>query len=89
MGWTFSPYSAVKYYYLAEEFIRGNPHDESRPMGWSEVKLNLPGDETYDPTLPLVMKWNTLFNNIAGDIKAFVDDLRASGYSEEHAWQVA
>jgi len=26
---------------------------------------------------------------IAGDIKAYVDDLRALGWSMEHAWQIA
>ena len=35
------------------------------------------------------MKWNSLRKIIAGDVKAFVDDLRASGHDEEHAWQVA
>jgi hypothetical protein len=34
------------------------------------------------------MKWNNLINNIASDIKAFVDHLRCSGYSEEEAWRV-
>lgn len=35
------------------------------------------------------MKWDSILQLIAGDVSAFVDDLRASGYSEEHAWNVA
>jgi hypothetical protein len=35
------------------------------------------------------MKWNNATNSIAGDILAFVDDLRASGSSKEQAWQIA
>ena len=35
------------------------------------------------------MKWDLNLNNIPGDILGFVDDLRASGFSVKHAWQVA
>jgi hypothetical protein len=35
------------------------------------------------------MKWNLSTNSIAGDILAFVDDLRASGCTPEQAWQIA
>jgi hypothetical protein len=35
------------------------------------------------------MKWNRSTNSIAGDILAFVDDLRASGSTPEQAWQIA
>jgi hypothetical protein len=32
------------------------------------------------------MKWDKSINNIAGDIKAFVDDLRCSGVSVKRTW---
>jgi hypothetical protein len=35
------------------------------------------------------MKWNKLIQNIAGDIVAFVGDLRVAGYSVEQAWAIA
>jgi hypothetical protein len=35
------------------------------------------------------MKWDLLINNIAGDVKTFVDDLRASGIDKETAWRIA
>ena len=35
-----------------------------------------------------VMKWDSTLNRIVGDVKAFVDDLRAIGWSQEHAWQI-
>ena len=89
MGWTFSPFSAVRFYYLAEEMVRGDRRNERSPLGWSKVILNLPGDKKFHPSLPRVMKWNDLLQRMTGDVKAFVDDLRASGYDEEHAWQVA
>jgi hypothetical protein len=58
-------------------------------MRWDLVKLNLPGDPKFDPTMPRVMKWDSLINKIAGDIVAFVDDLRASGHSVEQAWAIS
>jgi hypothetical protein len=35
------------------------------------------------------MKWNAPVDKIDGDLAAFVDDLRASGYSIENVWQVS
>jgi hypothetical protein len=35
------------------------------------------------------MKWNTMIENIAGDIIAFMDDLRASGHLVESTWVIA
>jgi hypothetical protein len=34
------------------------------------------------------MKWDSRLGRIAGDVLAFVDDFRASGYSREAAWAV-
>jgi hypothetical protein len=50
MGSRPSPYNAVLYYYLVEEFIQGNPVDETNPFFWNTVLLNLPGAADSDPT---------------------------------------
>lgn len=89
MGMKPSPYNSVRSYYFAEEFARGNPRIDSNPMRYDKVILNLPGSPDYDPSQPRVMKWNNIAEAIAGDVVTFVDDLRASGYSFENAWQVA
>ena len=80
---------AATYYYLVEEFIRGNPVDPSNPLRWDEVKLNLIGNKDYNPTFPTVFKWGRITKRIARDLIAFVDDLIALGFSLEHAWQIA
>jgi hypothetical protein len=79
----------VRFYYCAEEFVRGNRDDLKNHLRWDLIKLNLPGNPDYDPTFPQVMKWDTRFDHVAGDVVAFVDDLRISGYSEEEAWAIA
>jgi hypothetical protein len=86
MGMKPSPYNAVRYFYLAEEFARGNPEDPKNALRYDKVVLNLPGSDDFDPTLPMVMKWNNEADQIAADVITFVDDLRASGYDSESAW---
>jgi hypothetical protein len=75
-----SPYNAVRYFYWAEEFARGNPLDLKNAVRCDEVWLNLPGDDKFNPTLPMVLKWNLVVDQM--------DDLRASGCDSESAWQV-
>jgi len=89
MGFAPSPEWACRFYYFAEEFIRGYEKALSNPLRWDRVVLNLIGSETYNPALPQVFKWNEVAGKIAGDLKAYVDDLRAIGWSHEHAWQIA
>ena len=63
--------------------------DPSNPLRWDEVKLNLIGNKDYNPTFPTVYKWDTIAKRIAGNLIAYVDDLRVLGFSLEHAWQIA
>jgi hypothetical protein len=88
MGMKSSPYNAVRYFYWAGEFARGNPAEVNNALRYDKVVFNLPGMEGYDPSLPNVMKMNDLVDQIAGDVVTFVDDLRGSGYDMENAWQV-
>jgi len=89
MGFKPSPEWACRYYYLAEEFVRGNERDSKNPLYWTNIVLNLIGNENFNPGLPNVFKWDDLVKNIAGEIMAYVDDLRATGRSLEHAWAIA
>lgn len=84
MGMRPSPYIAVRHYYWAEEFAKGDPMQVGNPIGFNKVILNLPGMTTYNPTLPEVFKWNTTAKVIAGDVITFVDNMRVSGYSKEN-----
>ncbi len=92
MGMKSSPYNAVRHYYLGEEFARGNPLDPTNPMGYSRIRLNLPGRPDYDPTLPKVMKWSDFAvggeGAIAGDVTTFVDDVRIVGHSKANCHSV-
>ena len=78
---------AVRFYYLAEEFVRGNRRDPNNLFRSDSVKLNLPGSSDYSISLPWVMKWDCHNKCLANDVIAFVDDLRITARTLEAAWQ--
>jgi hypothetical protein len=84
-----SPYNAVAFYYLADEFIWGNCLDTTNPFYWEKVILNLPGSSEFDPTRPKVMKWHSRNGWVACALVVFVDDLRGSGPTVELTWSVS
>ena len=88
MGMRPSPYNAVRHYYWAEEFARGDPGKKGNPMAFDRLILNLPGMVTYNPSLPKVMKWNSTAHSVAGDVITFVDDVRVTGFSKENCRDV-
>ena len=88
MGFKQSPEIACRYFYLAEEFIRGNHKEVNNPLRWDSIKLNLIGDKNFNPAFPNVYKWDERKKRISGDLIAYVDDLRSIGYFMEDAWQI-
>ena len=61
----------------------------TNPLGWDDIKLNLIGNKDYNPTYSKVFKWDNHAKQIAGELIAYIDDLRAIGFSLEHAWLIA
>jgi hypothetical protein len=51
-------------------------HDN--PFQWSEVVLNLPGSDKYNPMMPWVYKMRK--GNLACEIYVYVDDGRLTGF---------
>jgi hypothetical protein len=56
MGMKPSPYNSVRYFYWGEEFARGKPLGESNALRYDPVILNLPGMESFDPSMPSVVE---------------------------------
>jgi hypothetical protein len=75
MGLTLSPYQSVQGMAFAEEMIFGDRHDSKTPYRWDRVRLNLPGQLDYDPSLPWMSKVRKEDGRIASDMSSFVDDL--------------
>ena len=77
MGFRPSPYIATRHLLCARRFLLGDRFDKQNPFCWEEVKLNLPGTDTYDPRKPWVYK-ERFDGRIAGDLIIYIDDLRLS-----------
>lgn len=55
-GFQTFPYNSVKLTLVSEEVLHGNWHEAENPFHWSHVKLNMPGQSTYDPTQTWIAK---------------------------------
>jgi hypothetical protein len=71
---------------FAEEIIRGDRRDPRNIFRWGKVRLNLPGCEKYDPSLPWVSKVRAKDGKIAVDLFAFMDDFRPVRTNKKEAW---
>ena len=58
MGFTPSPYLAVRHLALKVEYAQGDPREVTNLFYYSEVKLNLLCSDGFDPSLPWIYKWN-------------------------------
>lgn len=81
MGLKTSPYGCIRMEMLGDEVAKGCYASPDNPFHFDEVRLNLPGSPSYDPTQPWVFKYNSKTGRIAGDVKTYVDDKRATGAS--------
>jgi hypothetical protein len=54
MGLESSPYQAMQAILVAKEVILGDRLDEENVFRWDKVRMNLPGSEIYDASLPWV-----------------------------------
>ena len=89
MGLKPSPFWSARFYYLMEEYMIGNHLNPKNSFRWDRIILNLPGSDSFNPTLPFVIKWDSESKLIAASIRAYVDDLRVVAATKELAWQAA
>ena len=88
MGLTTSPYQTTQCAQRVKRIIFGDKSDPDNIFGWVDVRLNLPGDAEYDPSLPWISKIRAN-GDIAADVHPYVDDLRETAPSEDEAWKAA
>ena len=76
MGFAPFRYCVTKYMFVVETMTKGSHLDQSNVYRWVAVRLNLPGMDNYDPTLPWVFKYRK-DGSIAADIFIYIDDDRS------------
>jgi len=96
MGFAASPYNSIKMALIVEEVVRGDRHEtrlgangaQLNPFQWASVRLNLPGQSGYDPTLSWICKLRA-DGLLASELFTFVDDERVTGATRELAWEAS
>lgn len=88
MGLKSSPHGCVKMQALAEEIVRGHAADTANPFYYDLIRLNLPGQASYDPSLPWFSKVDSRTGRIAADMVTYVDDVRTTGADEQQCRDV-
>ena len=83
MGMRPSPWVTIRLLMWMMEVVVGDRREKTNPFRWDCIKLNLPGDEKYDPTMPRVYKWNDISETLACECKFFCDDFRIIGPGAE------
>jgi hypothetical protein len=81
MGLQTASYQAVQGMLWAMERICGDRNRASNVFSWKYMRMNLPGDPEYDPTLPWVFKAKE-DGSIAPDVHVYVYDIRCSGRTQ-------
>jgi hypothetical protein len=88
MGLRSSPYQACQGMMWALEIIFGDRNNAKNVFRFSQVRLNLPGEQDYNPLRPWVYKERS-DGSIASDVHVYVDDLRTTGATEEECWSAS
>jgi hypothetical protein len=88
MGLRPSPYMTIKATHFAYEVVNGCRWSESNALQWKEVRLNLPGDPSYNPLKQWVYRIR-VDGFMAGATPAYVDDLRPVEHSENHCFAIS
>jgi hypothetical protein len=70
MGFRPAPYLTIQYLYLALEFAVGNWRSVTNPLRWDKICPNLLASPAFNPSSPMVMKWNDLIIKCVDDIES-------------------
>ena len=82
MGFRPSPFVCTQTFAWGETLIRGDRLAQDNPLRWDRVVMNLPGEKTYDPSMPWVYKWDDIDERLASDFICYIDDIRGIGGTE-------
>lgn len=85
MGLRDSPYRSIQMAMVARDMAYGDHTNPENPFQWDQVRMNLPGQFGYDPTLPWVYKQRK-DGHLASELYLYVDDGRPTGYSDRQCW---
>ena len=87
MGLVLYPYADIQGLLWESEAVRGDSGDPDNSFRWDTIKLNLPGDPNYPPTISWMSKVWGGTQDIAADFTIYVDYYIVDLGSEEEVWR--
>jgi hypothetical protein len=82
-------YASVQGLLRAKQMVLGDHKDKANPYHWEWVYQNLPGDESYDPTLPWIAKIRHESRQVAADVPIYVNNCCITAPTQDLAWLAA
>lgn len=89
MGLRSSPFICTQTFAWGEALICGDRKARDNPLRWDRVVMNLPGSETYNPTMPWVYRWDDEKATLAAFFGTYIDDIRSGGQTEQACWKAS
>ena len=89
MGMVLSPDAVIQGLLWASEVVRGDSSDPDNPFRWEKIRLNLPGDPSYSPTITWMSKVWGGAQELAAYFTNYLNDSRVVAGSEKEAWRAA
>ena len=86
MGLSKSPYCSVQALAQILEYVIGDNEDKDNPFHWKDIKLNLPSQKEYDPSLPWIFLQRS-DGKMACRLFIYCDDVRVVGPTKILVWK--
>ena len=89
MGLRSSPFICTQTFAWGEALICGDRKARDNPLRWDRVVMNLPGSESYNPSMPWVYRWDDEKEAMAAFFGTYIDDIRSGGPTEQACWKTS
>ena len=89
MGLVLYHYTAIKGLLWKSKVVRGDRSDTDNRFRWDKIRLNLPGDPSYSPTILWMSKFRGGTQDLDADFTTYMDDYIVAAGSEKEAWRSA
>ena len=89
MGPVLSHYTAIKDLLWESKVVRRDRSDTDNPFRWDKIRLNLPGDPSYSPTILWMSKVWGGTQDLDADFTTYMDDYIVAAGSEKEACRSA
>ena len=89
MSLVLSPYTDIQGMLWVSEVVRGDRSEPNNLFRWDKIRLNLPGDPSYSPTIPWMSKFWGGDQELTADFTTYVDDSRVAAGSLKETLRAA